>query len=125
MQIQILKSKLHMARVTEIRPEYEGSLSVDSHLLQVAGILPYERVLCSNLSNGERFETYAIPSTPGSGEVILNGPAALLGKPGDRLVVMCFTIISQEEAKNWTPTCVVLDENNRPVHITGPKHSTK
>lgn len=104
-----------MACVTDACAEYEGSLSVDTELLELAGIMPYERVLCSNLNNGERFETYVIPAPRGSRQVVLNGPAALLGRPGDRLVVMNFGFVPASQARKHAPKCVVLDEHNNPV----------
>lgn len=115
MLVQILKGKLHMACVTGACAEYEGSLSVDAELLELAGIMPYERVLCSNLNNGERFETYVIPAPRGSRQVVLNGPAARLGRPGHRLVVMNFGFVAAARARKHAPKCVVLDEHNNPV----------
>ena len=79
MLVHMLKSKLHRARVTDANVDYEGSLTIDCDLMNRVGLLPYEKILCSNAMNGARFETYAIPGDPGSGVIVLNGAAALLG----------------------------------------------
>lgn len=124
MQVQVLKSKIHRACVTGCDPNYEGSLSIDQELMDQVGLLPYERVLCGNLANGERFETYAIPAQRGSRAIVLNGAAALLGKVGDRLIVMSFAIIDHAEAKTWKPRCITLDANNvviKKVNTDSPK----
>jgi aspartate 1-decarboxylase len=76
------------------------------------GLLPYERILCGNMANGERFETYAIPADAGSGHIVLNGATARLGKPGDRLTIMSFAAVDASEAKSWKPSVIVLGENN-------------
>jgi aspartate 1-decarboxylase len=83
------------------------------------GMLPYERILCGNMANGERFETYAIPAEPGSSQIILNGATARLGKPGDRLTIMSFTEVEYEEAKSWKPRVIVLGEKNAVVSERG------
>src|SRR6058998_843712 len=88
MQVQILKSKIHRAQVTAASLDYEGSLTIASDLMELAGLWPYERILCGNLANGERFETYVIPGEHGSGAIVLNGATARLGKVGDRLTIM-------------------------------------
>src|ERR1043166_3112209 len=85
MQIHILKSKIHRALVTGASLNYEGSLTVDLALMERVGFLPYERVLCSNLANGQRFEAYLIGGERGSSEIMLNGATAHLGKTGDLL----------------------------------------
>ena len=88
MDLIMLKSKLHMAAVTAVEPDYQGSLTLDPELMDAVKILPYEKLLVSNRSNTNRFETYAMPGQRHSGVVCLNGPAAQLGNIGDRLVVM-------------------------------------
>ena len=88
MQVTLLKSKLHMASVTSVRPDYSGSLSIDQTLMEAAGFLHHEKILVGNIANGERFETYCIPADHGSGEIGLNGAAAHKGKAGDLLVIM-------------------------------------
>jgi len=112
MMIHVLKSKIHRARVTAGDVDYEGSLGIARDLLDEAGLLPYERILCGNMANGERFETYAIPAKRGSGQIILNGATALLGKPGDRLTIMSFAEVDAEEAESWKPQVIVLGEDN-------------
>ena len=108
----ILKSKIHRARVTGGNVNYEGSLGIARDLMDKVGLLPYERILCGNMANGERFETYAIPAEAGSGQIILNGATALLGKPGDRLTIMNFAAVDAAEAKSWKPRVIVLGEDN-------------
>ncbi len=119
MLVHLLKSKLHRAQVTAANLEYEGSLTIDPELMEKAGMVPYERILCSNMANAARFETYAIPGQKGSGQIILNGAAAHLGKPGDRLTIMSFTEMEMAEAKKWHPRVVVLGEKNKVVNERG------
>ena len=119
MRVHILKSKIHRAQVTGANVEYEGSLTVDRDLMEKAGLLPYERILCSNMANAARFETYAIPGERGSGQIILNGAAAHLGKAGDRLTIMSFTEVEIAEAKFWKPRVIVLGEKNAIVTERG------
>ena len=112
MLIQLLKSKIHRARVTGGNVDYEGSLGIARDLMDKVGLLPYERILCGNMANGERFETYAIPANAGSGQIILNGATARLGTVGDRLTIMSFADVEAGEAKSWKPKVIVLDERN-------------
>ncbi len=112
MLVHLLKSKLHRAQVTAANVNYEGSMSIDRDLMDKVGMLPYERILCSNMANAARFETYAIPGERGSGQIVLNGAAAHLGKPGDRLTIMSFTEVDEAEAKFWKPRVIVLGEKN-------------
>ncbi len=119
MMVHLLKSKLHRARVTDANLDYEGSLTIDRDLMDRVGLLPYERILCSNTANAARFETYVIPGTPGSGDIILNGAAAHLGKPGDRLTIMSFTEVDSNQAKFWKPHVIVLGEKNAIVSERG------
>ena len=119
MLVYLLKSKLHRARVTSANLEYEGSLTIDRDLMDRVGLLPYEKILCSNLANAQRFETYAIPGERASGEIILNGAAAHLGKPGDQLTIMSFTQIDALEAKFWKPHVLVLGDKNAIVNDRG------
>ena len=112
MQVQLLKSKIHRAAVTDANVNYEGSLTVDRALMDEVGLLPYERVLCGNMGNGKRFEPYAIPGEPGSGAIILNGATAHLGQTGDRLTIMSFAAVEKAEIVSWKPKVIVLDEHN-------------
>ena len=112
MQIQILKSKLHKARVTDASVDYEGSMTIDIDLMTKVGLSPYEKILVGNMANGERFETYVIPGAAGSRAIELNGATAFLGKKGDSLTVMAFALIDNASAKDWKPKVLVLDETN-------------
>ncbi len=109
----MLRSKIHRATVTDANLEYEGSLTVDSLLLEAASILPYEQVSVSNLNNGERFETYVIPGKRGSGEMVLNGPTARKGVKGDKIIVFCYEYFNEDELKTFKPKLVMVDDNNR------------
>jgi len=103
MTVQLLKAKLHRIRVTESDLDYEGSLSLDPDDMEAVGILPYEKILCADVENGNRFETYAIAGKRGSHVCCLNGAAAHKGKVGDRLIVMAFASFTPEEAAGWQP----------------------
>ena len=98
---------------------YEGSLGIDSDLMDQVGLLPYEKILCGNMSNGQRFETYAIPAKRGSGDIILNGAVARLGTTGDLLTIMSFASVDAEEARTWKPKVLVLGPNNQVVNTRG------
>ena len=119
MQIHLLKSKIHLARVTQAALEYEGSITLAADLMDQAGMVPYERVLVGNMSNGQRFETYAIRGEPGSGSIILNGATARLGQPGDKLTIMTYALVDAASAAGWKPRVIVLDESNRIVKQQG------
>ena len=115
MHINLLKSKIHRASVTGASLDYEGSLSISSDIAETVGLLPYEKILVSNLENGERFETYVIYAAPGKGMIELNGATAHLGKVGDLLTIMNFAKITPDEAKKHKPRIAVLDRQNRIV----------
>ena len=112
MQVHLLKSKIHRAQVTASSLDYEGSLTISTDLMEKAGLVPFERVLCSNLANGERFETYVIPGEHGAGAIILNGATAHLGKVGDRLTIMSYTEVDLALARKWEPRVIVLGDKN-------------
>lgn len=112
MQVTLLKSKLHRAKVTGVHQDYSGSLSIDQDLLDAAGFLHHEKILVGNITNGERFETYCIPAPRGSGEIALNGAAAHKGKVGDLLVIITFINLNPDEAAVWEPKLVLVDNNN-------------
>jgi aspartate 1-decarboxylase len=112
MHINLLKSKIHRASVTGASLDYEGSLSVSSDIAEAVGLLPYERILVSNLENGERFETYVIYAAAGEGIIELNGATAHLGKIGDLLTIMNFAQLTPEEVKSHHPRIAVLDRQN-------------
>ena len=115
MQRLIFKSKIHRATLTGKSLEYEGSIAVDKTLLKRADILPGEQVHVLNLNNGARLITYAIPAPAGSGTMLLNGPAARLGEPGDLIVLLTYTWMPTAEAKRFKPTVVRVDAKNRPL----------
>ena len=113
MLIHLLKSKIHRACITAASLDYEGSLTIAEDLMERVGLRPHERILCSNLANGQRFETYAIPGPRGSGAIILNGATAHLGKPGDRLTIMAFAWVDADAPPPAEPRIIVLGESNR------------
>lgn len=119
MQFHLLKSKIHRASVTGGNVDYEGSLTIARDLMEEVDLLPYERILCSNMANGNRFETYAIPGKPGSGQIVLNGAAARLGKKGDLLTIMSFTCLARSKARKWKPRVIVLGKSNRIANRRG------
>jgi aspartate 1-decarboxylase len=119
MQIHILKSKIHRASVTGASLNYEGSLTIDLDLMDKVGFLPYERVLCSNMANGNRFETYLIAGERGSGDIVLNGATAHLGQPGDLLTIMSYTVVEEAQANKWEPRVIVLGPKNAVINHRG------
>lgn len=119
MQVHMLKSKIHRAAITAGSVDYEGSLTIDLDLMDRVGLLPYERILCSNMANGQRFETYAIPGPRGSGAIELNGAAALLGKVGDRLTIMSYTLVDDAAAREWSPRVIILGDKNAIINERG------
>jgi len=112
MFVKILKSKLHRARVTETKLHYPGSIAIDSALMEASGILPYESVLIADLNNGNRLETYAVPAEAGSKKVVILGAAAQLIEPKDIVIILSFGFLTPEEAGQFKPKVIVLDENN-------------
>ena len=119
MDIFLLKSKIHRATVTGGDVNYEGSLTISADLMEKCGLQEYERILCGNMANGERWETYAIQGTRGTGEIILNGAVAHLGKKGDVLTIMNFAALSQKKAKKWKPRVIVLGRGNKIMTTRG------
>ncbi len=105
MNITMLKSKIHRAVVTQAELNYVGSITVDSELLQKAGILEYEMVQIVDVENGNRFETYTIAGEPGSGVMCLNGAAARQVQVGDHIILMCYASMTPEEAKRLSSNC--------------------
>ena len=112
MNRMMLTGKIHRARLTSCVVDYEGSLEIDQEILAEANILPYEKILVVNATNGERLETYAIPGKAGSKIFCLNGAAAHRGNPGDVVTVMAFSLCSEEDARVLRPKVVVMNENN-------------
>ena len=115
MQNVILKGKLHRVTVTGTDLHYEGSISIDRLLLELAGIHEFEKVEIYNINTGERFETYAIASKEGSGVVALNGAAARKAMKGDLLIVCSYVLLSSEELRTYKPTVIRVDGNNTPL----------
>lgn len=121
----MFKAKIHRATITEANLNYEGSLTIDSELMEAADILPYEKVAVVNINNGERLETYAIPGEPGSGVICLNGAAARKGSAGDLAIIMSYASVNDEEAKHWKPTVVHVDRRNRIVEVVHEQRAGK
>ena len=119
MQLTLLKSKIHRATVTGASLDYEGSLTVSADLAELVGLIPYEKILVSNLNNGERFETYAIFGEARRGIIELNGATAHLGKIGDRLTIMSFARCTPQEAVSHVPRIALLNEKNEVVRYGG------
>ena len=119
MQVSLLKSKIHRATVTGGDVNYEGSLTISADLMEKCGLQEYEKILCGNMANGHRWETYAIRGKKGVGEIILNGAVAHLGKKGDVLTIMNFGSFTKAEAKKWKPRVVVLGKGNKIVNTRG------
>lgn len=104
-------------KVTEANLMYEGSITIDEDLLEMANILPYEKVQVVNITNGSRLETYTIPGERGSRVCCMNGAAARLTQVDDRVIIMAYAEMEPEEAKKFKPTVVVVDENNDPKEV--------
>lgn len=113
MQIQILKSKVHRATITEANLNYVGSLTLDEDLMDAAQMIEYEKIQVVNANNGERIETYLIKGARGSGVCCLNGPAARKGAEGDIVIIISYGLVEMEEAKNWQPVVVFPKAGNR------------
>ncbi len=109
MQLQILKSKIHRVTVTQACLEYIGSITIDSELIEAAGIFPGERVFIVDNNNGERFDTYVIPGEAGSGVICVNGAAARRVQPGDVIIIMAYALMTPEEASTFKPKVIFPD----------------
>jgi len=112
MLLTMLKAKLHRATVTGVDMHYEGSIGIDCDLLDASGILPHEQVDVLNINTGARFTTYAIEAARGSRDISVNGAAARLVQPGDKVIVIAYCQIPAEEARNYHPTVVLLGDGN-------------
>jgi aspartate 1-decarboxylase len=115
MQIEILKSKVHRATITEANLEYVGSLTLDEDLMDAANMIENEKISVVNANNGERIETYLIKGKRGSGVCCLNGPAARKGMTGDIVIIISYCSLPFEEAKQFKPSVVFPDKNNKIV----------
>ena len=117
MEITLLKSKLHRATVTGAELNYVGSVTIDSKLMELAGILEYEQVQIVDINNGNRLETYAIKGEPGSGMICLNGAAARLVQVGDKIIIMTYASMTPEEVAQHTPVVVQLNDENEVIKV--------
>ncbi|SDR79582.1 L-aspartate 1-decarboxylase [Paenibacillaceae bacterium GAS479] len=111
----MMKSKLHRATVTEANLNYVGSITIDEDLMDKADLWANEKVQIVNNNNGERFETYVISGPRGSGVICLNGAAARRVQPGDKVIIISYATMDEQEAREYSPKVVVLDENNKPL----------
>jgi len=114
-KVQVLRCKIHRARVTGKNLEYEGSLTLGKALLSASGMYPYEKIEVYNITNGERFSTYIIPGEENGYEVVLNGAAARKAEVGDLLIIASYTLLEKEELEGYSPRITILGEDNRPL----------
>ena len=121
MHVTMLKCKIHRARVTGAVLDYEGSISICPDLIRAAGLLPWEKVDIYNINTGHRFSTYVIEGQ--RGDVCLNGAAARLVQAGDLVIICAYASMDAEQAPDYRPTVVLVDEANRPVPVAEPKPS--
>lgn len=112
MLLNLLKAKIHRATVTEANLAYEGSITIDKNILEASGIMAHEQVHVVDIENGQRFITYVIEGTPGSGAMCVNGAAARLVTPGDKIIVIAYCQVTGEEAKSHRPKVVLMESNN-------------
>ena len=112
MQLELLKCKIHRATVTDANLNYQGAITISRDLMDAAGLLPYEKVGVLDVNNGARLDTYVIEGPAKSGVVCLNGAAARLVQPGDLVIIVAYAAMSPEEARNWQPTVVHVNEKN-------------
>jgi len=114
----VMRSKIHRATVTDADIDYVGSISIDSELMQAAGIEEWEKVHVLDVTNGSRLETYAIKAPPGSGKICINGAAAHLVHPGDLVILLTFEGISNDEIETYSPTIVHVNAKNEVADIS-------
>jgi aspartate 1-decarboxylase len=125
MRRTLFKSKIHRATVTHADLDYEGSVTIDEDLMDAAGIWEYEAIHVWNITRGTRLQTYAIKGQRGSGVVCINGAAAHLNKPGDKVILATFAEMDESEARGWVPQVVLVDGQNRiavkgAIEVAGP-----
>ena len=118
MELNMLKSKIHRAVVTEANLNYVGSITIDRDLMDVANVIEYEKIQVVDINNGSRLETYVISGERGSGVVCLNGAAARYVQPGDRVILMTYCQMNENEAKAHKPTVVFVNEENSVIEVT-------
>jgi aspartate 1-decarboxylase len=114
-QITVLYSKIHRATVTDAQLHYEGSLTIDRRLMELAGLVQYQQIQIYNITTGARFTTYAIIGEPDTGVIQVNGAAAHLAKTGDLIIIASYAEIPHEEGPDWKPKLVFVDRQNRPT----------
>jgi len=112
-----MKSKIHRATVTEANLNYVGSITIDEDLMEAADLWENEKVQVVNINNGARLETYVIPGPRGSGVICLNGAAARHAQPGDKVIIISYALMTEEEARSYKPRIVLMDEANRPAGL--------
>ena len=118
MRLNMLKGKIHRATVKQAALDYVGSITIDVDLLEASGIIEYEKVQIVDVNNGARFETYAIAGERGSGMICLNGAAARCVQPNDKIIIMCYCDMDEEDAKAHKPKVVFVDDENKISRIT-------
>lgn len=118
MMLNMLKGKIHRATVVQAEVDYVGSITIDEDLMDAAGILEYEKVQVADVNNGSRLETYVIAGERGSGMICLNGAAARCVSVGDKVIIMCYALMTPEEADANPPRVVFVNDDNRPERIT-------
>lgn len=118
MILTMLKGKIHRATVKQAEVDYIGSITIDSELMEAAGILEYEKVQVADVNNGKRLETYVIAGEPGSGMICLNGAAAHYVEVGDKVIIMCYAQVDEREATQMKPRVVFVDDDNKASRIT-------
>lgn len=125
MQRTVFAAKIHRATVTHADLDYEGSVTISGELMDAAGILAFEQVHVWNVARGTRLVTYAMRGEDNSGIICINGAAAHLAGPGDKVIIATFTTVSEEQGREWAPTVVLVDDDNRitngaSVELAGP-----
>lgn len=113
MLLSLMKSKLHRATVTEANLNYVGSITIDQELMNATKLLPNEKVQVVNINTGDRLETYVIAGDMGSGSICLNGAAARLVQPGDKVIIISYGLMTEEEANDYSPIVAVLSDDNK------------
>ena len=122
MILNLLKSKIHCATVTEANLQYMGSITIDEALMEAAHILPNERVQVVDNNNGARLETYVIPGPKNPGVICLNGAAARCVQPGDVVIIMAYAFMTEDEARSYVPTVVMVDGQNAVREVRQAEH---
>jgi aspartate 1-decarboxylase len=115
--VNMCRAKIHRATVTEANLDYEGSITIDEALIEAAGLYEYEKVHVLNLSTGSRVETYVIRGERDSGTICLNGAAARLGSRGDRIIIIAYSLMPQENASKFRPKIVLVDSDNKITNV--------